>query len=106
MSKSLWYVESDGRGPYVCEERAGRVCTIENQAFARNGGRLDWQRARLIAAAPSLLEQLEVCTAALENVLLHLGNQMTPADQESRTKLVEASKRLTTPLRKIRFDNQ
>lgn len=44
--------------------------------------------ANLIAAAPDLLDSLELLIAAMENVLLHQGDQMTPADRDGRTALV------------------
>jgi len=57
MSHARWYVESDNdaRDLYVCEDRGGRVATIERQGFGAAKG-VDWKRARLIAAAPELLE--------------------------------------------------
>ena len=60
MSKGTprWYVESDGRGPYICENRQGRIATIECESFKMNGGTEDWKRAKLMAAAPDLLQAL------------------------------------------------
>lgn len=49
-----WYVEQDGAGPYVCESGTGRIASLELTSLKTNGGPDDWQRARLMAAAPSL----------------------------------------------------
>lgn len=67
-----WYVESDGHGPYICEQRHGRIATIELESFRANGGSEDWKRATLMAAAPKLLQ---ACLRVLHEVADDLADK-------------------------------
>lgn len=53
----------------------------------------------LFAAAPDLLELAERLTATLDNVLLHLGQHMTPADYAGRWGTVAEAEALVRRLR-------
>lgn len=77
-----WYVESDGAGPYVVESRVGRIATIELCGFMANGNADDWKRARLMAAAPAMMQILkdvnkldlpEGITTKIEAILKRIG---------------------------------
>lgn len=50
--------------------------------------------ARLIEAAPELLESLDNVTAALETCLAWFGDKMTEADRHQRTKLAGEARKL------------
>ena len=47
--------------------------------------------ARLIAAAPDLLEALQNTMAALGNCLLHFGIEMSREDRHGRARIIEAA---------------
>jgi len=53
-----FYIESDGRGPYICAHGHGRVATIECQSFKANGGPEDWANAHFIADACNSFDEL------------------------------------------------
>lgn len=49
---------------------------------------------RLIAAAPEILEAMELAGAALENCLAHFGDKMYPVDKNTRETLAASIRRL------------
>jgi len=65
-TSDFWYVESDGGGPYICQNGEGLIATIACQSWKRNGGTIDWQRAHLMKAAPKLLEACKQLLVAVE----------------------------------------
>lgn len=62
--------------------------------YWQNRTDLDQLAAQINAGGsiPALIDALESLTAAMDNVLLHQGKHMTPADQQGREKLVVAAK--------------
>lgn len=94
IQTAKWYVESDGHGPYVCENGMGRVCSIEQAGFGRNGGKVDWDRAHLIAASPALLDSLDECIGVLETLLAWHASSMSEDDRASREAVLAKAKRV------------
>ena len=88
--RSLWYVESDGGGPYIVEEKHGRVATIECESFKRNGGTNDWKRATLMAHAPIMMDDLLRLTAAVDSIICRGPTAIDCATAEERAELTKA----------------
>lgn len=78
-----WYTESDTCGPYICENGNGRVATIECQGFSRNGGPVDWDRARLIAAVPDLLRACDEADTAFAVININSDQPLNPQARQA-----------------------
>lgn len=68
------------------------VCDCSGADSVLHVGLENAANARLIAAAPDLLEALDDVTAALESVLAHFEGEMSPHDSAQRRLMCNAAR--------------
>lgn len=89
-----------GKGTYVAQ-----VLNHFNPNRADSAGIFE-ANAKLIAAAPELLETLDNVSAALETCLAWFGDQMTPDDKRQRNQINAAARSLVMSLRVEHFTEE
>ncbi len=80
----VWHVDMPGRGYAISVSRSDSDTDMTVEEVQAN--------ARLIAAAPSLLESIDQVCAALETCMAHYGDRMCEADRRSRYAALAAAR--------------
>ena len=87
-----WLVQADGQGSFIVQEHTH----TESYGVDEDGQKCRWSRyteakARLIAAAPDLLEALQLCLKALRHEIHHADTIRMDAEDAAAAAIAKAT---------------